>query len=121
MDRNESGDDQLLYNAPALMLVHGEKQDEAMAFSCHIAMFNCSLMAHTLGIGCLLNSFGLITINGNRELRETLGVSKGDKCFGAMTFGFQNVKYKKQVYRKPVNARIIQKNFTEIREGGGSE
>lgn len=88
------------------------KKNAAMAFSWHIAMFNCSLTAHTLGIGCLLNSFALMTINNSRQLREMLGVPKGDKCFGAMTFGYQHIKYKKQVYRKPVNALIIQSNTT---------
>ena len=107
MDRNANGDDRLFYNAPALMLVHGEKQDEAMAFSCHMAMFSCSLMAHTLDIGCLLNSFALMAINRSRKLKNMIGVPKGHKCFGAMTLGYQNIKYRTLINRKPVNVRII--------------
>jgi len=106
-DRNALGEDRLFNNAPALMLVHGEKRDEAMAFSCHIAMFNCSLMAHTLGIGCLLNSFALMAINGNKKIRNWIGVPKTDKCFGAMSMGYQGVKYNALVKRNPVNVRYL--------------
>lgn len=106
-ERNRQGDDRLFYNAPALMLVYGEKQDEALCFSCHIAMFNCSMMAHLIGVGCLLNSFVLMAINNNKKIREWLGIPKTDKVFGAMTMGYQNVKYNKLVDRRPVNVKYV--------------
>lgn len=105
--RNKEGDDRLFYRAPALMLVHGEKQDEALCFACHIAMFNCSMMAHLLGVGCLLNSFILMTINNNAKIKKWLGIPKGDKCFGAMTMGYQNIKYNSLIERNPVNVRYL--------------
>lgn len=49
-----------------------------------------------------------MTINGNRKLPKMLGVPKVKQCSGAVTIGYQNIKYKKQVNRKPVNAKIIQ-------------
>jgi nitroreductase/NAD-dependent dihydropyrimidine dehydrogenase PreA subunit len=107
-ERNKQGEDRLFYNAPGLMVVHGEKQDEALAFSCHIAMHNCVLIAQTLGIGCLLNSFALMAINQSKVLRKKLGIPKENKCFGAMTFGYKNINYKKHVNRKPVNVNIIE-------------
>jgi nitroreductase len=107
MKINEEGEDRLFYNAPALMVVYGEKRDEAMAFSSHIAMFNCSLMAHTLGIGCLLNSFTLMAINRSRELRRLFGIPRGEKCFGVMTLGYQDIEFRRHVYRKPVQARFL--------------
>lgn len=107
MKRNEEGEDRLFYNAPALMVTHGEKQDEAAAFSSHIAMFNCSLMAHTLGVGCLLNSFTLMAVNRSGELRKVFGIPRGDKSFGAMTMGYQDIEYRRHVHRKPVQARFL--------------
>lgn len=107
MKRNEEGDDRLFYNAPALMVTHGEKRDEAAAFSSHIAMFNCSLMAHTLGVGCLLNSFTLMAVNRSGELREMFGIPRGDKACGAMTMGYQDIEYRRHVHRKPVQARSL--------------
>lgn len=106
-ERNKRGEDRLFYGAPALMIVYGEKQDEAMAFSCHAAIFNCSIMAQLLGIGCCLNSFSLMTINYNAKVKKYLGIPKGDKCFGAMTMGYQDVKYRSLLRRNPVNVRYF--------------
>jgi len=106
-ERNKKGEDRLFYGAPALMLVYGEKQDEAMAFSCHAAIFNCSMMAHLLGIGCCLNSFSLMAINYNAKVKKHLGIPKTDKCFAAMTMGYQNVKYHSLLKRNPVNVRYF--------------
>jgi hypothetical protein len=64
-------------------------------------------MAQTLGIGCLLNSFALMAINQSKTLKKQLGIPKENKCFGAMTFGYKNINYKKYVNRKPVNVDII--------------
>ena len=105
--RNMDGDDRLFYRAPALMIVHGEKQDEALCFACHIAMFNCSMMAHLLGVGCLLNSFVLMAINNNAKIKKWLGIPKGDKCFGAMIMGYQNIKYNSLIERNPANVKWL--------------
>jgi nitroreductase/Pyruvate/2-oxoacid:ferredoxin oxidoreductase delta subunit len=107
MKRNKDGDDRLFYRAPALMLVYGEKQDEALQFSCHIAMFNCSMMAHLLGIGCLLNSFTLMAINNSAKMKKYLCIPKTDKVFGAMTMGYQNIKYNALIERNPANVRYF--------------
>ncbi len=106
-ERREQGEDRLFYNAPAVILVHGEKQDEALAISCPIALFNCSLMAHTLGIGCLLNSFLKTAIDQNTKIRKWVGIPKTDKCFGAMSLGYQDIKYKSLVMRKPANVKWL--------------
>lgn len=100
--KNNTGEDRLFYNAPCLMITYGEKQDEAIDFSSHIAMTNSMLMAETLGIGTLLNSFALMVINQNKKLKETLGIPTDHKCFGVMCMGYKNITYNKEVYRKPI-------------------
>ncbi len=105
--RKEQGEDRLFYNAPSVILVHGEKQDEALSISCPVALFNCSLMAHTLGIGCLLNSFLKTAIDQNAKIRKWVGIPKTDKCFGAMSLGYQDVKYNSLVMRKPAKVKWL--------------
>lgn len=106
-EKSGIGEDRLFYNAPALMITYGEKQDEAIDFSSHIAMTNCMLMAETLGIGTLLNSFALMVINQNKKLKDKLGIPKGNKCFGVMCMGYKDIKYNKEVYRKPIDVNYI--------------
>ncbi len=105
-DRTMRGDDRLFYHAPAIMLVHGAKVDD-MAFSCPVALYNCSMMAHTLGIGCCLNGFLVLAANHNTRIKKWLGIPRAHKCYGAMTFGYQDVTYNALVKRNAVNVRWL--------------
>jgi len=100
------GDDRLFYNAPAIVLVHGEKMDD-MAFSCSAALFSCYLMAHTLGIGCCLNGFLVLAANRDPKVKKWLGIPRIHKCHAAMTLGYQDVAYNHLVKRNPVNVRWL--------------
>lgn len=100
------GDDRLFYNAPAILLVHGEKLDD-MAFSCSAALFSCSLMAHTLGIGCCLNGFLVLAANRDPKVKKWLGIPRSHKCHAAMTLGYQDVTYHHLVKRNPVKVRWL--------------
>ncbi len=104
--RTIRGDDRLFYSAPAILLVHGEKMDD-MAFSSAVALFNCSMMAHTLGLGCCLNGFLALAANQNSSVKKWLGIPRNHKCHGAITLGYPNVKYKSLVKRNPVNVRWL--------------
>jgi len=105
-DHTTRGDDRLFYNAPAILLVHGEKVDD-MAFSCPVALFNCSMTAHTLGIGCCLNGFLALAANHNTRIKKWLGIPRTHRCYGAMTLGYQDVAYNRLVKRNPVNVRWL--------------
>jgi len=60
--------DNILYHAPAAIIVHGKKLDETIPFSCAIALHQASLVAQTLGIGCCYNGFLSMGLNGDRKL-----------------------------------------------------
>ena len=104
--RTMQGDDKLFYSAPVLILVHGEKVDD-VAFSCAVALFNCSLMAHTMGLGCCLNGFLSLAATRDKEVREWLGIPRIHKCYGAMTVGYPDVKFNALVQRKPPKVQWI--------------
>jgi nitroreductase/NAD-dependent dihydropyrimidine dehydrogenase PreA subunit len=100
------GDDRLFYHAPAIILVQGEKLDD-MAFSCSTALFSCSLMAHTLGIGCCLNGFLVLAANRDPKVKKWLGIPRSHKAHAAMTLGYQNVEYNHLVKRNPVKVKYL--------------
>jgi nitroreductase len=104
-ERIQKGDDLLFYNAHALMIMYGEKVDEASAFSCAAALYNASLMAHTMGIGSCFNGFLQGVINSNKKIKEQLGIPKYCNCRGAMTLGYPGVKYNRLTMRKPLEVR----------------
>jgi nitroreductase/NAD-dependent dihydropyrimidine dehydrogenase PreA subunit len=99
MDR---GKDCLFYDAPAVMVVHAESWDTTSAFNCALALYNCSLMAHALGVGCCFNGYLQGAVNNSRRIKKWLGIPQDHRCFGAMTLGYQGVRYQRLVKRDPV-------------------
>jgi nitroreductase len=99
-ERQSRGEDRLFFNAPAIMLVCGDRWDETTGFSCAAALYNCSLKAHTIGIGCCFNGLIQTTANNNPEIRKWFGISRTQKCYGAMTLGYPDVQYGRLVKRR---------------------
>ena len=97
----EQGKDCLFYQARAVMMVHAESWDTCSSFNCAAALYNCSLLAHTLGVGCCFNGYLVSAVNNDRKIKKWLGIPHDDRCFGAMTLGYQEVKYQRLVERDP--------------------
>jgi nitroreductase/NAD-dependent dihydropyrimidine dehydrogenase PreA subunit len=97
----DQGRDCLFYHAPAVMVVHAESWDTCSAFNCALALYNCSLMAHALGVGCCFNGYLQNAVNNSRRIRQWLGIPRDHQCFGAMTLGYQEVRYQRLVERDP--------------------
>jgi nitroreductase/NAD-dependent dihydropyrimidine dehydrogenase PreA subunit len=97
----DQGADCLFYHAPAVMVVHAESWDTSSPFNCAAALYNCSLMAHTLGVGCCFNGFLQGAVNNNRRIKKWLGIPQEHRCFAAMTLGYQKNRYQRLVERDP--------------------
>jgi nitroreductase/NAD-dependent dihydropyrimidine dehydrogenase PreA subunit len=97
----DQGGDCLFYHAPAVMVVHAESWDTCSAFNCAAALYNCSLMAHTLGIGCCFNGYLEGAVNNDRKIKRWLGIPRDHRCYAAMTLGYQKTRYQRLVERDP--------------------
>jgi nitroreductase/NAD-dependent dihydropyrimidine dehydrogenase PreA subunit len=97
----DRGEDCLFYDAPALLVVHAEAWDTCSAFNGAVALYNCSLMAHALGIGCCFNGYLQSAVNNDRRIKRWLGIPGDHRCFGTMTLGYQKIKYHRFVERDP--------------------
>ena len=101
----DQGKDCLFYHAPSVMVVHAESWDTCSAFNCALALYNSSLMAHTLGVGCCFNGYLQSAVNNDRRIKRWLGIPQDHQCFGAMTLGYQEVQYQRLVERDP--AKVV--------------
>ncbi len=101
----KQGNDRIVHNAAAIVLVHTETWDGSPAFNCAAALYHCSLMAHTLGVGVCFNGFLENTVNINRKIKKSLDIPGDHKCFGAMTMGYQDIEYKRLIERKEATVR----------------
>jgi len=103
----EQGKDRLFYHAPVVILAHAESWDRSSPFNCAVALYNCSLMAHTLGLGCCFNGFLVNAANHSSKIKRWLGIPADHKCYAAMTLGFPDVKYLRLVRRYPARVRQL--------------
>jgi nitroreductase/NAD-dependent dihydropyrimidine dehydrogenase PreA subunit len=100
-EQMKAGRDPLFYHAPVLMLAHAESWDPCSSFNCSVALYHCSLMAHTLGLGCCFNGFLVNAVNHDRKIKRWLAIPPDHRCYSAMTLGYQNLKYRRLVPRDP--------------------
>ncbi len=104
--KREMGDDRLFYHAAAIILVHTEKWALGGDFASSAALYNCSLMAHVLGIGCCFNAFLQISINQSSKVKDWLDIPKHHRCHGAMILGYQDIKFNRLVTRNQPNVHL---------------
>jgi len=97
----EQGKDCLFYHAPVIMVAHAESWDTCSAFNCSVALYNCSLVAQTLGVGCCFNGYLVSAINHNAKIKKGLNIPRDHQCFSAMTLGYQKIRYASLVEREP--------------------
>ena len=102
-EQMKQGKDRLFYHAPVVMLAHAETWDTSSSFNCSVALYHCSLMAHTLGLGCCFNGFLVNAVNHAPKIKRKLGIPTDHQCYSAMTLGFPDMKYLRLVHRCPPN------------------
>jgi nitroreductase len=113
IEQMKLGKDRLFHHAPVVILAHSESWEPSSSFNCSVALYNCSLMAHALGLGCCFNGFLVNAVNRSPRIRRWLGIPPGHKCYSAMTLGFPNAKYLRLVHRHPPKVRFDLKSPSE--------
>ncbi len=104
-DAIKRGQDRLFYHAPVVVVTHAESWDSSSSFNGSVALYSCSLKAHTLGLGCCFNGFLVNAVNHAPKIKRWLGIPAGHRCYAAMALGYPNVKYPNLVHRQPPNVR----------------
>jgi nitroreductase/Pyruvate/2-oxoacid:ferredoxin oxidoreductase delta subunit len=110
-EQMRQGKDRLFYHAPVVMLTHAESWDSSSSFNCSVALYHCSLMAHTLGLGCCFNGLLVNAVNHSSKIKAWLGIPTGHKSYSAMTLGFPDMKYMRLVHRNPPNVDKTPQNI----------
>lgn len=84
----------------AVIITHAQSFDELAPFNCSVALYNCSLMAHSMGLGSCFMGFVQAGANMDKKIKHWLNIPKEDKAYGAMLVGHPDVKYLRLVERK---------------------
>ncbi|NLN30675.1 MAG: 4Fe-4S dicluster domain-containing protein [Bacteroidales bacterium] len=100
----EDGVDTFLRSAPCLLIIYTEeKYFRIPQWDAGIAANTIDLAAGTLGVGTLMNGYFVELANRIKSLRKLARLSSKDQILTAVCLGYPAVKYKKTVYRRPLN------------------
>jgi len=92
---NPDKEDELFFNAPAVIVVTANFQINGV-----LASSNMELMTNALDLGVLFSGFFVRAAEGNKKIRELLGIKEGKEVATCMIIGYPDIKYKRTVPRK---------------------
>jgi len=91
----------------AVILAHAPSSDIMAEFNCAVAIYNCSLMAHSMGLGTCFLGFVKTAANMDKKVKQWLNIPKDHVCHGAMVVGYPDIKYHRLVERKKPNVQLL--------------
>ncbi len=104
----KEGVDQLLFHAPALMVIHMEKNvTSTPEIDAAIASAQMVLLAETMGLGTCYIGFLIRAIEDSEELKEMLKIPPNHQSLIAFIIGYPDVEFLRSVYRNPAKTRWI--------------
>ena len=89
----------------AVIITHAQSFDEMAPFNCSVALYNCSLMAHSLGLGSCFMGFVPIGANMDKKIKQWLDIPKENQSYGAMVVGHPDIKYRRLIERNKPNIK----------------
>ncbi len=104
----KEGADQLLHNAPALILIHiKENSATTPDLDAGIAATQMALMAEALGLGTCFIAFLVRTLQESKDLRTLLNIPDHHRVYVALTVGYPAVTYLRVVGRKSAKVQWL--------------
>jgi len=103
--RQEEGQDPILFNAPAVIVVYYPNMGPLSLIDPTIAFTYGMLAAHSMGLGSCWIGFAIQSLYKNKAMRKLLGVPSDMIVAGVMTLG----------YPLPVYHRVPPRNDVQVR------
>ncbi len=101
--RWEGGKDNILRDAPTLIVTHAAKNDPMAPTSSTLALSYLELAATSMGLGCCWAGYFRAAATIFSPMKEALQLPEGHICLGAMMVGYPLYKYHRLPLRKPPN------------------
>ena len=96
---HRDGVDRYMYNAPALMIFHGNRWTMSYEENAHLVCHHSMLAAVSLGLGTTI--IGLIPpiVDRSQVLRKRYGIPKDNKVLTSLILGYPKIKYRQSIRR----------------------
>lgn len=101
------GSDRYMYNAPMLMLFHGNRRVISYEENAHLVCHHAMLAALSLGLGTTI--IGLIPpiVDRSQILRKRYGIPMENKVITSLILGHPKYRYKKSIHRDLAGVKTI--------------
>ncbi len=103
----EKGYDNLLRDAPALVVAVAPKDAQIGVEDGATAISYLELAAPSFGLGTCWAGYFYFASNSSREIKKLLSISQEEKCVGAAMIGYPKFKNCRIPKRKPINIQWI--------------
>lgn len=104
----EEGNDSYLRGAPCLLIIYSEeKYFKIPQWDAGIASNTIDLAAQTLGIATLMNGYFVELANRFRSIKKLVRLNGKQSVLAAICLGYPAVRYRKTVYRRPLDIKFI--------------
>lgn len=104
---SRKGEDRLLWNAPALVIIHVSKLLEDPGVDVGLGAMQMTLMAQSLGLGSCFIGFIPMAVENSAELKELLRIPNGHSTVTSFVTGYPDVSYLRLVSRKQARVRWL--------------
>jgi NAD-dependent dihydropyrimidine dehydrogenase PreA subunit/nitroreductase len=105
----------------AFMALVGSKRIPLNLESAQYAIYNLTLMAQTMGLGCRNLVGNQSILSKDREFRKVVNLGRTDRIFGLVGIGYPSVKYKNKVEGRMLPIQwngVVESREQPIEEGG---
>jgi nitroreductase len=106
-DWQESGKDQLFFNAPAVILVGSKPGASTPAEDALLATQNILLAAHAMGLGTCLIGFAVAAMKRDPKIPKCIGVPKDEVIYAVIAIGRTDRTFCRITRRKKTGTRIL--------------
>jgi len=98
--REEGAGDELMRDAPAVLLFTSPVNEPEGEMNCIIAAYQATLAAKTLGVGSCINGLLPPACNRSPAIRDIIKLSRDREVYACITLGFPKLGYKRTIPRK---------------------
>lgn len=102
-----NGKDTVLFNAPALLLFHADKNINRSDVNASLALANASLVIQGLGLGSFYAGYLVSACKRDNSIPNLLSIPTKNQIYGALALGYPKFKYKNWIERRPPKIKWI--------------
>jgi len=104
---HQDGTDKYMYNAPAILLFHGNRRAMSYVENAHLVCHHAMLAAVSLGLGTTIIGLVPPIVDHSKILRKRYAIPKENKVITSLILGHPKYKYKKSIRRNLADVRTI--------------